>query len=349
MNIIVNQFLLFNNFDEKICRIIIDENIMIYEKIAEIHEYKEKNNYSTNNIIWKYNENNLRIPYVNNIPIKYYKLKSTDDIYDFISSSILLTDNQIISGEKIQNLADIVLGTQNSINWNPNNIFFSKSMTTINNIDNLDKYKSIFVFTHDLEEFYLKFGDQIKDKIIISHNSDHEIKYIKDVKLHLAQNCLIKNNKLCGIPIGIENRQWFDHEIFHKIRKITIKKTKNIYFYFSLTTHISRNDCYNKLKDYLEWNTKRSKEDYFKELAYHKYAICPRGNGLDTHRIWECLYLDTIPIVIKNDFVNINNLPIIILDDWLDLINFDFASVQFDNQELKKITVSYYDKIITNN
>jgi hypothetical protein len=153
---------------------------------------------------------------------------------------------------------------------------------------------------------------------------------------------LIKHANLEAIPIGIENKQWFNHDIFHKIRiRTDIKKEKNIYFFFSMSTHFSRNECYEKLKDKLEWNKKLSKEDYLIELKKHKYAICPRGNGIDTHRIWECLYLDVIPIILKKDYINIDNLPIIYLNDWneLDINNIDNS---FQNIKLNKITMKYY-------
>jgi hypothetical protein len=29
----------------------------------------------------------------------------------------------------------------------------------------------------------------------------------------------------------------------------------------------------------------------------YKYVICPRGNGIDTHRVWEALYLGVVPVV----------------------------------------------------
>jgi hypothetical protein len=164
--------------------------------------------------------------------------------------------------------------------------------------------------------------------------------------MHLAQNSMIKHEKLVSIPIGIENTQWFDHTIFNKVRKLNIQKTKNIYFFFNLNTHHTRHVCFNKLKSKLEWNTKLDKENYFKELALHKYAICPRGNGLDTHRIWECLYLNVIPIVIESDFINIDNLPIIILKDW-DQLDKLYEIKSFNSQKSSKLTLNYYKKIIS--
>jgi hypothetical protein len=216
-------------------------------------------------------------------------------------------------------------------------------MEDLDLLDNIDEFKTIFVFTHDLDYFYNKYN--VNDKIIITHNSDHEINKNYNFKLHLCQNAKVTDTNIIPIPIGVENTQWFDINIFHKIRKMNIAKTKYIYFYFKLNTHKSRKDCFNKLSKILEWNTHKTKEEYFIELASHKYAICPRGNGLDTHRIWECLYLNTIPIVIKEDFPNINNLPIIVLDSWDYLIN--KLNCEFGKQTLSKLNVNYITNFMT--
>jgi hypothetical protein len=48
--------------------------------------------------------------------------------------------------------------------------------------------------------------------------------------------------------------------------------------------------------------------------------VCPQGNGVDTHRIWEALALGTIPIVRTSSidplFVD---LPVLIVHDWAEL------------------------------
>ena len=36
---------------------------------------------------------------------------------------------------------------------------------------------------------------------------------------------------------------------------------------------------------------------YYQQVAAHRYVAAPRGNGLDTHRFWEALYLGCVPIV----------------------------------------------------
>lgn len=344
MNILIEQYKLFNK-NNLMIDYILHHKIMIYGEIHDPTELLNVQNINYFDIIFKLDDKNYRIPYYNNEKILAIKI-DLSTIYNYVSSFLLIPNCEIISGERIQQIADVVVGNHSSLTFNPNNFYFSKKMEIISNLNKLNNYNVIFVFTHDLENFYNKFEKELINKIIISHNSDHGINYIKNVKYHLGQNCFIKNEKLLSIPIGIENTQWFNHEIFYNVRKMNILKTKYIYFYFNLDTHKSRHDCYNKLKNKLEWNNKKNKEDYFIELAKHKYAICPRGNGLDTHRIWECLYLDVIPIVIKTDYPNVDNLPIIILDNWDDIDKID--NYTFNNQQTQKLSVNFYKNFIKN-
>jgi hypothetical protein len=334
-NILIQQYKLFND-NNLLIDYIVYHKIMVYNVIVDPNIIIDAPRYNYTDLEFR---GNIRIPYYNNKKVIAIKI-NINDIYNYISTTSLIPDSEIISGEKIQMLADIVTGEHSSLSFNPNNLHYSKKMILLDQLNDLTIYKSIFVFTHDLDKFYLKFKNQLNDKIIITHNSDHEIKYSINAKIHLAQNSLIKGP--IPLPIGIENTQWFDHNIFNKVRRLNIPKTKEIYFYFNLQTHTSRQICYDKLKDKLEWNIKRNKEDYFKELASHKYAICPRGNGLDTHRIWECLYLDVIPIVIETDFINIDNLPIIVLKDWSNLNLTD----SFKNINLNKLTIKYYYDVL---
>jgi hypothetical protein len=331
---------------------IINNNILIYSEKININFV----NYSLllDDIVWIYDKNNYRIPYLDNIKLNQIKIDNTNNIYDYISSSSLIINDDIIYGEKFLSICDVFIGSLNSIHSNPNYIHFQKNIFNIeNNIDDVvNKYDNIFVKTDDLLHFYQKLSNSsinLNNKIIITHNSDYEINlnyihFLNNIKKQYSQNCLISHKNLEAIPIGIENCLWFNHEILHKIRiRNDIKKEKNIYFMFSLTTHFSRNECYEKLKDKLEWNNKLTKEEYFIELKKHKYAICPRGNGLDTHRIWECFYLDVIPIMLIKDHIKIDNLPIIYLNDWNDLDNFNITQ-NFKNIKLSKITFDYYVK-----
>lgn len=367
-DVIANQYYLFNHDQSEdassFIAHLVNEKLMVYAKMDKIDTHEPSNthyHHRLQDIEWRYDNNNLRTPYYEDQPLNTIQLGEQDNVYDYISSaSVIACNDEIICGENFLKLADCFIGSIYSLNANPNTHRFSKQNIHIDCINDTDELfiacKRIFVKTDDIQHFYNRFHNNLEDKVIITHNSDHEIsregfsEHIKKVKKQYSQNCLFADDtaKLVPIPIGIENRMWFDHEILHNVRRrIDIHKSKNIYFYFSLHTHASRHDCYNTLKEKLEFNQSRSREDYFVELKRHKYAICPRGNGLDTHRLWECFYLDVIPIMLKSDCVNIDNLPIIYLDKWSDLDVNNLASdatvVSFKDQALRKITISAID------
>lgn len=351
--ILIEQSKLFNDTSNEIAQKIINDKIIVYDNFTNIN-FDDIRCIELEKITWIYDINNYRIPYVNEKKITAIKL-GNENIFNYISSSSIINNENIICGENLQFLADIVIASQYKIKCNPNNHMFSKKICNIDNmtIQELNIYKNIFVPTDDLLTFHNKFCNSVSfaNKNIISHNSDHEIdnqyiNFLNNVGMQLSQNCLIRHEKLISLPIGIENRQWFNHDIFHKVRKMNIPKIKDVYFLFSLNTHPTRNLCYNALINKLEWNNKLSKEDYFIELKKHKYAICPRGNGLDTHRIWECLYLDVIPVMIAKDFINIENLPIIIFDNWNQFEKYKLHN-NFSNLKMEKITLEYYKKILS--
>ena len=79
-----------------------------------------------------------------------------------------------------------------------------------------------------------------------------------------------------------------------------------------------------------------------KRLSTYKFCICPEGNGVDSHRLWECLYLKVVPIVIKSEFTNIllnQNIPLVVLNNWnnLDLNILNYDDYNFESDNLKKI------------
>lgn len=81
---------------------------------------------------------------------------------------------------------------------------------------------------------------------------------------------------------------------------------------------------------------------WMKKSAY-AFSICPPGNGLDTHRVWEDLILGVIPIVKTSALDSLyNQFPIVIINDW-NMINqeslekwYDEKFLLFNNKEIKK-------------
>ena len=121
--------------------------------------------------------------------------------------------------------------------------------------------------------------------------------------------------------------------IMHRLDNF-IRNCKKYDFYFSFssgTNKFAREECINKISKYITFTQpKLSPSEYIKHLPEYKMAICPIGNGLDTHRLWECFYCGVVPIVVKTELnMNISKyIPIIILNSW-DNFNIDDIMKQY--------------------
>ena len=64
------------------------------------------------------------------------------------------------------------------------------------------------------------------------------------------------------------------------------------------------------------------KKDYFSLTRKYKFIFVCEGNGYDTHRLWEVLYQNSFPVVIRSDWtetLNWLNLPILSVDKIEDI------------------------------
>jgi len=93
---------------------------------------------------------------------------------------------------------------------------------------------------------------------------------------------------------------------------------------------------------------------YYNNLARSKFMICPRGCGLDTYRMWDCLYLGCIPIVVKYDgYKDFEDLPILFIDKWEDYLSLskNYLNAKYDeildiNFNYDKLKFSYWENLI---
>jgi len=133
-----------------------------------------------------------------------------------------------------------------------------------------------------------------------------------------------------------------------------IEKKKLLYMNFNINTYSQeRQGVYNLFcnKRYVTIgktvNTIEGRTNFLREIKSHYFVLCPRGNGIDTHRLWETLYMGSIPIVIKNiAYKGFEDLPICFIDKWSD-INEDFLDGEYNrilNTDycLDKLKISYW-------
>ncbi len=84
--------------------------------------------------------------------------------------------------------------------------------------------------------------------------------------------------------------------------------------------------------------TESGRISFLRDLRNHSFVICPRGNGIDTHRLWETLYMGSIPVVLRHvameDFYD---LPICFIDRWEDV------TPEFLEQEAERISTGSFN------
>ncbi len=116
-----------------------------------------------------------------------------------------------------------------------------------------------------------------------------------------------------------------------QINNIRIRKTQKTEFVYNNFVHFTTEDPYYephkdlrpKIDDHftkvlgIPKNLNRLSRDYIQELSKHKFAICPPGKGIDTHRTWEALMVGTIPIVLSSPIDKMfEGLPVLIVEDY---------------------------------
>jgi len=105
----------------------------------------------------------------------------------------MINSNNIITGEKIQKLCDVYLGIDNDFNSNPvikNDIIKHLNLNSINNT--IDNPRILFCYTHRLYDLIDKIHFFNNPFILITHNSDNNIKLDKKINDLLSNEKLIK-------------------------------------------------------------------------------------------------------------------------------------------------------------
>jgi hypothetical protein len=72
--------------------------------------------------------------------------------------------------------------------------------------------------------------------------------------------------------------------------------------------------------------TAEGRVDFLARLRTYDFVLCPRGNGIDTHRLWETLYMGGIPVVRRSESFPavLTDLPVLVVDDWVQLLDPEF-------------------------
>lgn len=80
-------------------------------------------------------------------------------------------------------------------------------------------------------------------------------------------------------------------------------------------------------------------QDFLDELRDHKFVACPPGHGMDTHRIWETLYMKRIPIIKRHPYFErlLKDFPVLFVDEWSDITKELLENTNLPEVDLAKL------------
>jgi len=298
-----------------------------------------------------------------------------------------ITARDVVQGEKLQGLASISLVTPRKLDYirqygDPSPIrrlvlpgdHFHFAEITDEDVAFLAARQctTLFVFGSLIDSFMRVVAPRLVHRyVLITHNGDEPIddRYLAylnaDARLihWFAQNAMIDHPKLSALPIGIANGMWphGDAEVVARAHhravkdgRVSLAKDMACYVYFDERTNYAKRQPAWVVQNHFPKSVALPYPDYMDHLARHRFCICPEGNGPDTHRLWEALYVGTIPIVLPGPLITRwqnAGVPLVVVDGWEhvtpEFINsLDHASLAARAVALPLLRTSYWRDLV---
>jgi hypothetical protein len=226
--------------------------------------------------------------------------------------------------------------------------------------------KIIFCRSDELQEFLDLYSGKLTAKVIITGNSDHEFHEIpknipKSVRALFLQNSYISDNKFVyTLPIGLENFRLGvnGNPRYIRYKRNSVGRPPKILFGPLSPTHpiretvIARFDQVNPNWDLL--TQRLSPRNYARVSRKYGFIAAVRGNGVDTHRLWEALYRGLTPIVERDNWWrSLESMfpQVLSIESWeipeIEHLLSNQVPEDFDPRALEALWMPYWQALIT--
>jgi hypothetical protein len=222
--------------------------------------------------------------------------------------------------------------------------------------------------TYNVEELFERLPPSPdRDLVVVTHNADRAVtadmldKMPSNVIAWYSSNVRDGHPRLHPLPIGLENERWFPEQ--RKKQKILdhraapIAPTKLLYMNHAIATNAAVRQRPYDLFEGEAWCTAvrgengRNYDQYLHDIAEHFYVLSPEGNGIDCHRTWEALYMNRVPILIRNANTRMyEDLPVLLVDDWSAVtekrLRDGMAAFVAAHYNLEKLKFSFWQSLV---
>ena len=284
-----------------------------------------------------------------------------------------ISNEQVLNSYNFARISDVVYSEIVSVDQfksleNKNTHIISKDDNHV--FYKIDKFKikendivftNLFMIDSLFEE--LNKIKNLKNIKLITHQSDNSVsnKLYKRKPTCVSEwygiNVERKINNLIPIPIGLSNDHYkknLSKRHYSPLQKIKLEdKIEKLYVNFEVNTNF--NVRYKLLKKFQSKNwadvdtSKLSLDEYISKMNNYKYILCPWGNGIDTHRLWEVLYIESIPVTkYHHTYDSGKDLPLLMFKNY-DEINLEkLKTLSQDFNNFESLNLNYWERLIRN-
>lgn len=196
---------------------------------------------------------------------------------------------------------------------------------------------SIFCPSHEIDNFLHRAAPSLRSEVVlILGNSDNDLgtqlgQIIEETLVGriFAQNVTSHQEGVTPLPIGLENlhigKVGNTSHYWKRFSNSADRKSEILYSFAVQNNPKVRGGAIKSLSQVklAVDGGRMSVAKHQKALLAHQFVASPPGNGIDTHRTWEAMYLGCVPIVLSSaatiHFRNLG-LPLFVVDDYSELI-----------------------------
>lgn len=165
-------------------------------------------------------------------------------------------------------------------------------------------------------------------KVLVTHNGDlSPVGHPPSGVVWFGVN-VEPGSQVIPIPLGLEN-DYIKDGVGKKmeidvLRDRRIQPTRAAYLSCDPSTHPSRPQAIADARASGFVTVEQSRcpyQEFYRRILDHEFVLAPRGNGLDTVRVWETLYLGRVPVLIRGTLPVglMDGLPVVWCDSYRDL------------------------------
>ena len=221
-------------------------------------------------------------------------------------------------------------------------------------------------------------SETLKKTLVVGH-SDQHTGYTEQLALRLAGVPRLWGTNIkpwAGfsrpLPLGLTNleRDSLGHRILsddsHLVKAISnveycMTFSPVVYINFTVSNN---KDVRSRVKSYFEDSrfslivsdpdfSESGRIAYLRKMRTSTLTPCPEGNGVDTHRLWECLYVGGTPIVVRNKSMQplYDQLPCVQLNSWSEISDVDHIKSLWEESRTKRwnhevLTLNHWRRLL---